>query len=52
MVVRRASGLHTVGRVKFARARDGWVEVELVPGASKLVPEGEVYRLLGDLRLA
>ncbi len=47
----RTSGRHTVGRV--AAARHGWVRVEVEPGgASKDVPEGEVYRLLGDLRLA
>ena len=50
MAVLRTSGRRTVGRV--AAAWRGWVRVEVEPGTSKDVPEGEVYRLLGDLRLA
>ena len=51
VAVRRTSGRHTVGRV--AAAWRGWVRVEVEPGGlSKDVPEGEVYRLLGGLRLA
>ena len=51
VAVRRTSGRHTVGRV--AAAWPGWVRVEVERGgASKDVAEGEVYRLLGGLRLA
>ncbi len=51
MAVLSTSGRHTVGRV--AAAWHDWVRVEVESGgASKDVPEGEVYRLLGDLRLA
>jgi hypothetical protein len=48
VAVLRTSGRYTVGRVVAAR-----VQVEVGPGgACKDVREGEVYRLLGDLRLA
>jgi hypothetical protein len=51
VAVLRTSGRHTVGRV--AAAWPGWVRVEVERGgASKDVPEGDVYRLLGDLRLS
>ena len=47
----RTSGRHTVARV--VAAWPGWVRVEVDPGgAGKDVPEGDVYRLLGGLRLA
>ena len=47
----RSSGRHTVARV--AAAWPGWVRVEVEPGgAVKDVPEGDVCRLLADLRLA
>jgi hypothetical protein len=45
----RSSGQHTVGRVEVAWP--GWVRVEVAQGARKDVPEGDVYRLLGDLTL-
>ncbi len=45
----RTSGRHTVGRV--IEAWPGWVRVEVTPeGATKDVPEGEVYRLHRGLR--
>ncbi len=51
VAVPRTSGRHTVARV--VAAWPGWVRVEVDPGgASKDVPEGDVYRLLGGLRLA
>ncbi len=51
VAVPRSSGRHTVGRV--VSARPGWVRVEVNGGGtSKDVPEGDVYRLLGTLRLA
>jgi len=51
VAVLRTSGRHTVGRV--AASWPGWVRVEVEQGgASKDVPEGQVYRLLGGLRLA
>jgi hypothetical protein len=51
VAVLRTSGRHTVGRV--TAAWPGWVRVEVEQGdAYKDVPEGEVYRLLGGLRLA
>ena len=49
--MQRTSGRNTVGLV--AAVWPGWVRVEVDPGgSSKDVPEGEVYRLLGGLRLA
>ena len=51
VAVLRSSGRHTVGRV--AGSWPGWVRVEVEPGgAVKDVPEGDVFRLLADLRLA
>ncbi len=51
VAVRRTSGRHTVGRV--TAAWPGWVRVEVERGgASKDVPAGDVYLLLGGLRLA
>ena len=50
VAVLRSSGRHTVGQV--AATRPGWVQVLVEPGMTKEVPEGDVYRLLGGLRLA
>jgi hypothetical protein len=51
VAVPRSWGLCTVGRV--VATRPGWVCVEVEPGgASKDVPEGDVYLLLEGLRLA
>ena len=50
VAVPRTSGRHTVSRV--VEAWPGWVRVEVGPGASKDVPEDQVCRLLGGLRLA